>query len=41
LRSVGGDDFGVVHEAVDHGCGDDVVTEHFAPAAELLVGGDD
>src|SRR6202040_2486182 len=36
-----GDDFGMVDEAVDHGCGDDVVTEHFAPAAELLVGGDD
>ena len=41
LRSVGGDDFGVVDEAVDHGGGDDVVAEHFAPAAERLVGGDD
>jgi hypothetical protein len=36
-----GDDFGVVHEAVDHGGGDDVVTEHLAPPAEGLVGGDD
>src|SRR4051794_36068425 len=36
-----GDDFGVVDEAVDHGCGDDVVAEDFAPAAELLVAGDD
>ncbi len=25
------DDFGVMHEAVDHGCGYDVVAEHFAP----------
>ena len=41
LRSVGGDDFGVVYEAVDHGRGDDVVAEHFAPAAEGFVGGDD
>ena len=41
LRSVGGDDFGVVDEAVDHGGGHDVVAEHFAPAAERLVGGDD
>jgi len=24
LRSIGGDDFGVVDEAVDHGGGDDV-----------------
>ena len=29
----------MVDEAVDHGCGDDVVAEHFTPAAELLVGG--
>ena len=36
-----GDDFGVVDEAVDHGGGDDVVAEHFAPAAEGLVDGDD
>ena len=41
LRSVGGDDFGVVYEAVDHGRGHDVVAEHFAPAAEGFVGGDD
>jgi hypothetical protein len=27
-----GDDLGVVDEAVDHGCGDDVVAEDFAPA---------
>ena len=36
-----GDDFGVVDEPVDHGGGDDVVAEDFAPAAERLVGGDD
>ena len=36
-----GDDFGVVDEAVDHGGGDHVVAEHFAPAAEDLVAGDD
>ena len=41
LRSVGGDDFGVVDEAVDHGGGHDVIAEHFAPAAEGFVGGDD
>jgi len=35
------DDFGVVDEAVDHGGGDDVVGEDFAPAAEWFVGGDD
>jgi hypothetical protein len=36
-----GDDFGVVHEPVDHGCGNDVVAEDFAPAAEGFVAGDD
>src|SRR5215472_16389340 len=36
-----GDDVGVVDEAVDHGGGDGVVAEDFAPAAELLVAGDD
>jgi hypothetical protein len=36
-----GDDFCVVHEPVDRGGGDDVVAEHFAPAAEGLVAGDD
>ena len=36
-----GDDFGVVHEPVDHGGGHDVVAEDLAPAAEALVGGDD
>ena len=41
LRSVSGDDFGVVDEAVDHGGGHDVIAEHFAPAAEGFVGGDD
>jgi hypothetical protein len=35
------DDVGVVDEAVDHGCGDDVVAEDLAPAAEGLVAGDD
>jgi hypothetical protein len=38
---LGGDDFGVVHEPVDHGGGDDVVAEDLAPAAEGLVAGDD
>ena len=32
---------GVVDDPVDHGGGDDVVTECIASAAELLVGGDD
>jgi hypothetical protein len=32
LRSVGGDDLGVVHEPVDHRGGHDVVAEHLAPA---------
>ena len=36
-----GDDFGVVDEPVDHGSGDDLVAEDFAPAAEWLVAGDD
>jgi hypothetical protein len=31
----------VMDESVDHRCGDDVVAEHFTPAAELLVAGDD
>ena len=31
----------MVDEAVDHGCGDDVVSEDFAPAAEGFVAGDD
>jgi hypothetical protein len=31
----------VVDESVDHGGGDDVVAEDFAPAAEWLVGCDD
>ena len=31
----------MVHEAVDHGGGDDIVAEDFAPAAERLVAGDD
>ena len=36
-----GDDVGVVDEAVDHRGGDDIVAEHLAPAAGLLIGGDD
>ncbi len=36
-----GDDVGVVDEPVDHGGGDGVVAEDLAPAAELLVAGDD
>lgn len=35
-----GEDLGVVDEAVDHGCGDDVVGEGLAPAAEGKVRGD-
>ena len=35
-----GEDLGVVDEAVDHGCGDDVVGEGLAPAAEGQVRGD-
>ena len=31
----------MVDESVDHGCGDDLVAEHFTPAAEGFVGGDD
>jgi hypothetical protein len=41
LRSVGGDDFGVVDEPVDHRGGDHVVAEDLAPAAERFVAGDD
>lgn len=36
-----GDDFGVVHQAVDHRRGHDVIAEDFAPPAEGLVAGDD
>src|SRR6516165_8691538 len=36
-----GDDVGVVDEPVDHRGGDDLIAEHFAPAAERLVAGDD
>src|SRR3954447_635266 len=35
------ENFGVLHEPVDHGGGDDLVAEHLAPAAEGLVAGDD
>jgi hypothetical protein len=31
----------VVDEPVDHGGGDNLIAEHFAPAAEGLVAGDD
>jgi site-specific DNA recombinase len=41
LRSLGDDDFGVMHESVDHGGGDGVVAEDFTPAAEGFVGADD
>jgi site-specific DNA recombinase len=41
LRSLTGDDFGVVHEAVDHRGGHDVVAEDLSPAPERLVRGDD
>jgi hypothetical protein len=35
-----GEDFGVVDQAVDHGCGDDVVGEGLALASEGQVRGD-
>jgi site-specific DNA recombinase len=41
LRSLHGDDFGVVDEPVDHCGGHHVVAEDFAPPAERLVGRDD
>jgi site-specific DNA recombinase len=41
LRSLGVDDLGVMHEAVDHGGGDGVVAEDFPPAAEGFVGAHD
>jgi hypothetical protein len=41
LRSLHADDVRVMDEPVDHGCGDGVVAEDLAPAAEGLVGGDD
>jgi len=31
------DDVGVVDETIDHGCGDDIVAEDFAPAAYLQL----
>jgi hypothetical protein len=34
-----GDDFGVVDEAVDHGCCDDVVAEDFTSPSEGFVTG--
>jgi site-specific DNA recombinase len=37
LRSVGGDDFGVVDESVDHRGGDYIVAEHFVPSTERCV----
>jgi len=36
-----GEDLGVVDEAVDHRCGDDLVAEDLAPAGEGFVRGDD
>jgi hypothetical protein len=41
LRSAHGEDVGVVDDAVDHRCGDGLVAEDFAPAAERQVGGED
>ena len=31
----------MVHDAVDHGRGDDLVSEHVTPAGEWQVGGQD
>ncbi len=36
-----GDDLGVVDDAIDHRRGDDLVTEHVAPASEGQVAGQD
>ena len=36
-----GEDVGVVDDAVDHGGGDGLVSEHCAPAGERQVGGQD
>ncbi len=41
LRSLGGDDVGVVDQPVDHRRGNDVVAEDLAPASEGFVAGDD
>src|SRR5271169_75294 len=41
LRSVGGQDVGVVHDPVDHRGGHDLVAEHVAPAGEGQVRGQD
>ncbi|HZJ04368.1 MAG TPA: recombinase family protein [Nocardioidaceae bacterium] len=41
LRSVGGDDLGVVDDAVDHGRRDGLVDEDVAPAGEGQVAGQD
>jgi site-specific DNA recombinase len=41
LRSLGGDDAGVVDQAVDHGGGHRGVAEHLTPPAERLVGAHD
>ena len=41
LRSVGGDDVGVVDDAVDHGRGDGGFPEDFSPAGKRQVGGQD
>jgi hypothetical protein len=32
-----GKNFGVMNDAVDHGCGDDLVTEYVAPKGRLEV----
>ena len=39
--SFGGNDFCMVDEPVDHGGGEDGVSEDFAPTSERFVGGDD
>ena len=36
-----GDDFGVVNDAVDHGRGDDLVSEPISPAGERQVRGEE
>jgi hypothetical protein len=40
-RTLEGQDLGMVHDPVDHRCGDDLVTEDVAPTGERQVGGQD
>lgn len=35
------EDVGVVHDSVDHGCGDDLASEHARPGRRVPVAGQD